>query len=117
MKRLFSSVIAGMLVVACGGQGDEKPQTYSVTYSVTGVNTSSASVTYENSSGGTAQETITLPWSKNITGKPGSFLYVSAQNNKNTGSITASISINSTVFKTTTSSGGFVIATASGTCC
>jgi hypothetical protein len=119
MKKILTSMIFGILVSGCGGQsGEEKlPETYSVTYSVTGLSTSSASITYENSTGGTSQETITLPWSKSLTFKRDAFLYISAQNKSNIGTVTVSIKANNITIKTSTSNGAYAIATASGSCC
>jgi hypothetical protein len=90
--------------------------TASVVYRVSGT-TDSASLTYINSQGGTVQETITTPWTKTYTMKADDFLYVSAQNQNASGSITSEILINGVTFKTTTSTGSYVIATASGSCC
>lgn len=46
-------------------------------YSVTGYG--QASLTYQNQSGGTEQQTVELPWMLNLSPRPGSFLYISAQ--------------------------------------
>ncbi len=117
MKRFFLVLMCGLALSACGGESESKPKTYSVTYSVSGVNTNSASLTYQNSGGGTSQEVVTLPWSKVIIAKPGDFLYVSAQNKNGVGSVTSTITVDKTVFKISTSTGAYVIATATGTCC
>jgi len=90
---------------------------FSVTYSVTGENTSTSSITYSTSEGGTAQEEVTLPYSKIQKFSDSSFLYISAQNGQASGAITVSILVDGKVSKTTTSTGAFVIATASATCC
>jgi hypothetical protein len=119
MKKLLLAACFGLLISGCGGQSTEEklPETYAVTYSVTGINTSSASITYENSTGGTSQETVKLPWSKSFTFKRDAFLYISAQNQSNAGTVTASIKANNTTIKTSTSNGAYAIATASGSCC
>jgi len=85
-----------------------------VEYRVTGT-CSRVDVTYQNSDGGTSQVTNkSLPWSYTFTGGTGDFVYVSAQNQEKNGSVTCTIYRNGNVFKTSTSSGAYVIATASG---
>lgn len=117
MKRFLLVACLGLVLSACGGETESKPKTYSVTYSVSGINTNSASLTYQNNEGGTSQEVVSLPWSKIIIAKPGDFLYISAQNKNGDGSITSTITVDKTIFKTSTSKGAYVIATATGTCC
>jgi len=86
--------------------------TYSVKYTLS---CSSCDITYENSSGGTSQESnVNSTWSYSFTGYDGDFVYLSAQNNNNSGSITVNILVGGSVYKTSTSSGAYVIATASG---
>ncbi|MDP3425304.1 MAG: hypothetical protein Q8S32_16290 [Burkholderiaceae bacterium] len=113
--------------VTCSGETSAPPTntqvgipstgSYSVTYSVTGVNTRAASVTYSTNQGGTAQEAVNLPYSKTQNFVDSNFLYISAQNSQAEGEITVSILVGGEVLKTTTSAGAFVIATASATCC
>ena len=86
----------------------------SVTYEVTG-SANAVDVTYENDDGGTSQEgEVPVPWSYTFTGEPGDFVYISAQNQGESGSVTATIITDGDTFKTSTSSGAYVIATASG---
>ena len=104
---------------ATGGTNTTQPPssgTYTVLYVVSGTATQ-ASLTYSNSQGGTAQETVNLPWQRQFSMIKGDFLYISAQNQGDTGSVTTEIRVNGVQFKSTTSSGAFVIATASGSCC
>ena len=103
------------LAMSCGGS--DSLESAKVTYDVVGEGTQSASLTYENEEGGTEQQEVRLPWTKSFTGRPGSFLYISAQNKSGSGSITAYISINGHTRKTSSSSGGYVIASASYRCC
>jgi hypothetical protein len=119
-----------LLLTSCGGGGDAGSSGSStggppsssgalsatVTYSVSGT-TSSASLTYSNSQGGTVQQTVSLPWSVKYDMKARDFLYISAQNQNDTGSVTTEIRINGYIYRTTTSNGAYVIATASGSCC
>lgn len=85
-----------------------------VEYRVTGT-TSNASMTYEGGSGSTEQvQDARLPWSKNITVGSGDFLYVSAQNSWDSGSVTCEIRVDGTIYKHATSQGGYAIVTCSG---
>lgn len=84
-----------------------------VEYEITG-SAQSVSVTLENATGGTEQEsTVYLPHTYTYDQFPGSFLYISAQNNGEAGSVTVTIRVNGNVIKTSTSSGAYVIASAS----
>ncbi|MGR3220099.1 MAG: hypothetical protein ACUZ8H_09835, partial [Candidatus Anammoxibacter sp.] len=53
-------------------------------------------------------------WIYSFTGSKGDFVYLSAQNNNISGSVAVTISIGNTTYKTSTSNGAYVIATASG---
>jgi hypothetical protein len=86
---------------------------YSVKYQVSGT-ANSASLTYSNAQGGTEQMEVSIPWEKTLTVEKGNFLYLSAQNKGEYGSITVKILINNKVWKKSTSSGAFVIADCSG---
>lgn len=86
---------------------------YSIKYEVTGT-ASTVSVTYENEDGGTSQYSDrSVPWSHSFTAHPGDFVYISAQNQGDSGSVTTTIYKDSSIWKTSTSSGAYVIATAS----
>ena len=103
---LFLSLL---ILGGCGFSGE------GVEYEVTG-SASKVDVTYENEDGGTSQESdVSVPWSYSFKGYSGDFVYISAQNQGETGSVTVTIYKNGSVFKTSTSSGAYVIATASGT--
>ena len=85
-----------------------------VEYKVTGT-ASEVDVTYENEDGGTSQQSnVSVPWSYSFTGDPGDFVYISAQNQGESGSVTVTIYTDGDKFKSSTSSGAYVIATASG---
>lgn len=103
---------------------------HTVTYKVEGT-TNMASITYSNSQGDTSQQSdIDVPirrkdtstWSQSDGGygirlngmESGDFLYISAQNSKDSGSITCIIEVDGIVVKTNTSRGGYTIATCSG---
>ncbi len=87
--------------------------TYVVMYEVTGSATN-ADFTYENSSGGTEQATYWLPKTIDFLGQYGDFVYISAQNNDDSGSIQCRILINGVEYKKARSSGAYVIASCSG---
>ena len=91
------------------------PPSYpSVVYEITG-SAKSASVTLSNSTGGTEQySNVSIPWNYTDNSFSGRFLYVSAQNQGEYGTVTVSIYVDNKLFKTSTSSGAYVIATASG---
>jgi hypothetical protein len=99
-----------------GGSGDAGTGSHTVSYLVTG-SAASAMLTYANAQGGTEQVTVALPWSVNYNMSQGDFLYVSAQNQEAAGDVTTTIQVDGNTFKTSTSSGAYVIATASGSCC
>ena len=90
-----------------------EPTTFRVTYRVTG-NASRASLTYENEQGGTEQIEVRIPWNESMTVKRGAFLYLSAQNEGERGSVTCEIWVDNVKWKESTSSGAYVIATCNG---
>lgn len=98
-----------------GGSGRAVPSksTYLIGYRVTGT-TSAASLTYENAQGGTEQKKVSVPWDTSFYAAPGAFLYLSAQNEREVGSITCEILVDNKVVKTSTSGGGYTIASCSG---
>jgi hypothetical protein len=73
----------------------------------------------ENAGGNTEQlSDVPLPWFTSFTVEVEKygyfFVYVSAQNQGSSGTVTATIYRDGSVFETATSSGAYVIATASG---
>jgi len=108
-KVLLLLLFAVSLLVSC----EDGPTVYDVEYKVTG-SASTVNVTYENASGGVSQESdVSVPWSYTFEGEPDGFVYISAQNQGSSGTVTATIYKNGKSFKTSTSSGAYVIATAS----
>jgi hypothetical protein len=84
-----------------------------VYYQVSGT-TSSASVTYRTSSG-TSQAKVRVPWSNKISDlKPGAFLYVSAQNETKSGSVSCRIVVDGVIISENTSSGAFKVVSCEG---
>lgn len=93
------------------------PGNYSIEYIVSGTGACTrADLTYYNSSEGISQQSdATLPWSYKFTvSDKHQFLYISAQNDFSSGSVTTTIKINGTVEATSTSTGAYVISTSSG---
>jgi hypothetical protein len=87
-----------------------------VTYRVDGA-TIEASITYTNSQGGTeqiAEQELLSSWSHNILASRGDFVYLSAQNRGDFGSVSCEILIDDKTFKFSRSQGGHTIATCSG---
>lgn len=81
-----------------------------VVYKVT---CSSCDLTYSDSGGNTQQVSMSSTWELKFDADKGQFLYVSAQHN-NTGSVSVSIKCQGKNIDDATSSGEYVIATASG---
>jgi uncharacterized repeat protein (TIGR02543 family) len=92
----------------------EKPPVPEVIYKITGT-ASRVNVTLSNATGGTEQYTnVPLPKEYSYDSFSDDFVYISAQNQGAYGTVTVSIYVNGDLFKTSTSSGAYVIATASG---
>lgn len=100
------------LLLACSNPFDTS---IDVRYEVTGT-AEAVNITYENDSGGISQvSNIQLPWSMSFSGNPEDYVYLYAQNQGETGSITVTIFKDGDVFRRATSQGSFVIASVSGT--
>jgi hypothetical protein len=113
-------IVIGLLLcwLLSQGSGDTPSSfssgtTYEVIYKVTGT-ASRASLTYNNEQGGTEQTEIAIPWEKQFTVKRGEFLYISAQNEGETGSVTCEIWVDGNKWRESTSSGAYKIASCSG---
>ena len=85
-------------------------------YRVTSNDNSGVSVTYESAGGGTSQKDVTTPWnSETFSVSNGGFVYISAQRTSpGSGTVTVYIFKDGKEWKNTSSSGEYVIATASG---
>ena len=106
--NLFLSILLLFLCSSCGGFYK------TVKYTVSGTS-NHYSVTYSTKDGGTSQEgNIQNNWTYTFKTSMNEFLYISAQNQLDSGSVTVKIYINGSLYKTTTSSGPYVIASASG---
>ena len=72
-------------------------------------------LTIANEDEGTAQYTdVPTPWKYEFEAQKDQFLYVSAQNNQDNGTVTVKIYINDDLYKKASSTGAYVIATAYG---
>lgn len=78
-------------------------------YRVTG-SAREASITYRNAKGGTQQTAGRIPWEVTFDSRAGTFLYVSAQNQGASGSVSCDIVVNGEVKTTATSTGAYVVA-------
>lgn len=118
MRRAFVIfILFSFFLISCSDVLNPEETKYSVKYAVTGT-AKKVSITIENENGGTSQfSDVSVPWSYTfpVKKKPGTFVYVSAQNEGSSGSVTVKIYRDGKVFKSSTSSGAYVIATASGT--
>ncbi|MFC5268407.1 hypothetical protein ACFPJ1_40410 [Kribbella qitaiheensis] len=106
--------------------GDESAttsQSPKVVFYGEGTGTSGAAVTMKTETGGTIQLDVSLPIRNAETGelgmmserfKRGDFLYISAQNKGEAGSITCRIEVNGKVIDEATSSGAYKIASCQG---
>jgi hypothetical protein len=90
------------------------PTVNTVRYEITGT-AETVDVTLGNATGGCEQYSdVYLPRTFTYYDYTDNFVYISAQNNGETGSVTVTIYVNDKLYKTSTSSGAFVIADASG---
>jgi hypothetical protein len=86
---------------------------HTVTYRVKGT-TTRAALTYENAQGGTEQTEVAVPWEKTFTFDHGDFVYISAANRNDRGTIVCEIWVDGEKWKESTSQGAYTIATCSG---
>lgn len=108
-------VVGGLLFLRPGGTrtpSSTSSSTKAVYYVLSGTSTS-AGITINNADGGTEQRTVKVPYESQHRMRPGSFVYISAQN-QTEGTLTCKIVIDGSVFKTSTSEGRHNIASCSG---
>lgn len=105
-------VVVAAVLSWVGGGGSEASHT--VSYKVTGT-AASASLTLSDADGDTVQlGQQPLPWTSNdLSVKEGGFLYVSAQNDGDTGSVRCAIVVDGTEEKASESAGAYTICSAS----
>lgn len=112
MKRLI--LVLFVLLLSSCSVVDPDADKRKVTYLISG-SAPSVDITMSNSSEGTEQYSgVAIPWTTSFDSKKDAFLYISAQNNGESGTVSVQISVDGKTFKTASSSGAFVIATASG---
>ena len=114
--RLMLVLAAAVLLAGCLDEEEESGT--AVEYRVNG-SACAVDVTISNEEEGTSQfGPAALPWTYAFViplgEESGFFVYVSAQNQCSSGSVTAEIFVDGEEFRSSTSSGAFVIATASG---
>jgi hypothetical protein len=73
-----------------------------------------AGLTFRNSSGGTEQNTVSLPWTLEFAARRGAFLYVSAQKQQKYGSIHAEIHVDGRSIQEADSDSAYGIAAVHG---
>lgn len=111
MKTTILFLAICSLCVSCSNPFD-----YSIDlrYEVTG-SAGTVNITYENLNGGISQVSgRQLPWSVTLTADPGDYVFLSAVNTGETGSVTVTIFDDGDVFKRATSEGAHVTASVSG---
>jgi hypothetical protein len=130
LMRLLAVVLLPVLAACSDGQTDAQQAALiheamqsKVRYEVTGT-TDMASLTYETPTGTSQQSDIDIPMTIKDTGahyleltfQSGAFVYISAQNSEDTGSVTCRITTDSgDVIAENTASGAYAIATCKGT--
>jgi hypothetical protein len=87
--------------------------THTIKYVIVG-SASSGSITYTNAQGGTEQMDVQLPFSKTFEMQPGSFVYISVQNQSDSGNVICAIDVDGIEVRTSTSTAAYGIATCSG---
>jgi hypothetical protein len=107
MKKVVFHILI-VFVLMSAFTACEDPFTHTpdkVEYTITGTAVT-VDVTLNNSDGGTSQYTgVSVPHTYTYPDIKDWFLYISAQNNGSSGSVTVSIYLNDNLFKTSTSSG------------
>lgn len=95
---------------------NERHKTYNVIYEIRG-SAESADLTLKNEQGGTEQFSVKLPYHYELVGTTGAFLYISAQNEGEFGTVEVAIKANGKTLKQSISGGAYKIASASTRCC
>jgi len=111
MKSTILSLAIFCICASCSNPFD---CSIDLRYEVTG-SAESVNITYENLNGGISQLSgRQLPWSVTLTADPMDFVFLSATNTGETGSVTVTIFDDGDVFKRATSEGAHVTASVSG---
>jgi len=117
MKKVII-LLAVFALISCDLFLEEEKSPIPVEYKVS-CTTGLVDLTIENKDGGVSQfDDMATPWSYSFeVDNPEYgyfFVYVSAQNQQSSGTVTAQIYVDNSLYKTSTSTGAYVIATASG---
>jgi len=116
MRRYISLLLfIGLTFWGCGENcyDYEEIVPYEVEYLVKGSN---ASITYQNTDGGTSQHSnVNLPWSYKFNSIGDTWVYCSAQNQNSWGTVRVEVKVNGNIKFESSSSGAYVIASAHGT--
>jgi len=113
MKRLLNLILI-ILFAGSFNSCEDLFENGKVTYEVT-CYPSNFSITYENSSGNTEQQSVSSnSWSTSFSAQSGDFVYISAQAENENADIYVSIKYKGNIIEESSSSGDYVIATASG---
>lgn len=108
---LIAIILAGLVAIciSCGGSDDDDLITYTIMYEVGGT-AQSVDIRFENASGGTTHiDPVAPPWrSQPFTATEGEYVYISAWNNGESGSVTVNILVDYKLWKTSTSNGPYV---------
>lgn len=123
MAGLAILTVFGLLIFLVGGSRSSRSPSfvapassgsaYHITYRISGT-APSASLTYQNAGGDTEQKDVRVPWNVSFDARAGQFVYLSAQNKGEYGTIICEILLNGTQVKTSTSEGAYKIASCSG---
>lgn len=126
MSRIPVVLLAAAVLLAAGwsidrlGTEQSDPgtpaaeQVHAVTYEVTGT-AAAASITFEHPTGSSQVDPVTLPWRTTFEAPSGQFVYLSAQNDTQAGTIVVRIDVDGATIGESQASGAYVIATADGT--
>ncbi len=110
MKKILWLVLLLFLLAGCELFDTSRDVEYTAVCS-----SGTVDLTIENRDGGTSQfSDVPTPWSYSFTGEVDDFVYVSAQNNQDNGTVTVKIIVDGDTFKSSISSGAYVIASAYG---
>ncbi|MBZ5637994.1 MAG: hypothetical protein LAO51_04465 [Acidobacteriia bacterium] len=118
------AVIGGISVLGIGacvvlsvvwtGLSQVSPTTRTVFYGVVAPDCG-ASVTYSAAGGSSEQQDVRSGWQHRWGGRTGDWIYLSAQNKCDYGTVTVTIYVDDKFFRSASSDGAYKIATASGT--
>jgi hypothetical protein len=105
--------VALVLLSSCARGQNQVATLHAVRYEVQGT-TTSAALTYRNSTGGTEQINATLPWSTEFQLKTGEAVFLSARNMGGDGTVKCTILLDSQVYRTAESTGANKICSVRG---